>query len=268
MTGGWQIVRLPWYRFAGMTIPGDFLMSTMPASIEVVFDAHEYSLAASEERLLRDKLDGLGRQVDQFPVAELRVNIQGVRSNQVVVRLALLLPGTTLTVEDYDVVLQPAFDRCLDSLLHELHGYKARLSRLSDAAKREERTEYDLQPSVLIDPADLDHAVREGDYAAFHRALLPLENELRLRVGRWVQRYPDIDDSIGVDLEIADIVEEVLLLAFEDYEHRPPNVPLGSWLEKLIDPAIQALVRNPGEEQENISAVRSARNAVEGQAAP
>lgn len=239
-------------------------MATLPVPMEVVFDVHEFDLSPAEENMLREKLDGLARQVEHFPIAELRVYIQKVRSQQMVVKLTLLLPGETLTVDDYDRIIQPAFDRCLDSLQHELEGYKDRLNRRSEAAKLVEGTHSELHPDVLVDPAAIEGAVAAGDYANFHAAMLPYEEELRMRIGRWIQRYPAVDDLIGGGLEIADILEEVLLLAFENYASRPQNVPLGTWLESLIDPALKALAQNPDEALENIAAVRSVRGAVEG----
>jgi ribosome-associated translation inhibitor RaiA len=239
-------------------------MATLPVPMEVVFDVHEFELSPSEEHLLREKLDGLARQVEQFPVAELRVFIQAVRSQQMVVKLTLFLPNKSLTVDGYDRIVQPAFDRCLDSLQHELEGYKDRLNRRSEAAKLEEGTHAELLPEVLVDPEAIERAVAAGDYADFHAALLPYEEELRMRIGRWVQRYPEVNDLIGRGLEIADIQEEVFLLAFDGYSARPQNVPLGTWLENLIHPAIKALAQNPDEALENIAAVRSVRGAVEG----
>lgn len=240
-------------------------MATTRAPLEITFDAHEYHLSEREERLLREKLDGLSRQVENFPVAEIRVYLQAVRSNEIVVKLTLLLPGTTLTVSDHDLTVSPAFDRCLNSLLHELRAYKDRLNRTEEATKLEQGTHHDVEPAVQVNLDELEEAVKAGDYTQFHRAMLPYEEDVRMRVGRWVQRYPSLNAAIGDKFEIADVVEDVLLLAFEDYEVRPLNVPFGHWLEKLIDVAVKDLLQHPDETLENISAIRTARDAVEGQ---
>ncbi len=70
-------------------------------------------------------------------------------------------------------------------------------------------------------PAAIDAAVRDGDYAAFRTATFVYEEPVRKRAGRWVERYPEAEAQIGKQLEIADIVEEVFLNAFEQYDRRP-----------------------------------------------
>src|SRR5262245_39644630 len=104
--------------------------------LRAVFDVHQYRLSSAEEELLRGHLDGLARQVEHFPVADLHVLVEGnARSNAVSVKLTLVLPGTTLVVNDHDGVPQPAFERCLDSLLDCLRAYKERLGNVPERQK-------------------------------------------------------------------------------------------------------------------------------------
>ena len=56
---------------------------------------------------------------------------------------------------------------------------------------------------------------------------------------------------------IADVVEEVFLDAFEGWDGRQQEVPLGEWLTGLIDPAVKELMRHPDEELENVRMVRT-----------
>jgi hypothetical protein len=86
-----------------------------------------------------------------------------------------------------------------------------------------------VDPSVDPDPAALDRAVGEGDYAGFRRAAFGYEEPVRRRVGRWVERYPKIAARIDRGLKIEDIVEAVFLDAFEGYDQRPREAsPAGS----------------------------------------
>jgi ribosome-associated translation inhibitor RaiA len=236
-------------------------------NLQVIFDAHEFALTPAEEQMLHADLEGLSRQVQHFPLADLRVLIEGNRrSNEVSVKLTLILPGNTLVTNDHDAVLSAAFHRCLDSLLDCLHEYKGQLGQVPERQKAEEGTRQELHATVPIDAAAVDSAVTIGDYIAFRTATFPLEEGLRKRIGRWVQRYPEFEARIGKDLEIADVVEEVFLIAFESYDHRPPDIPFGTWLEDLIDTAIKALQNNTDEELENVSLARTARAAEQGPA--
>src|SRR5436189_3481777 len=137
------------------------------SKLQVIFDVHQYALSEAEQRMLRDNLDGLERQVENFPIADLHVLIEGnARSNDVSVKLTLLLPGTTLVASDHDAVPQPAFERALNSLLDNVQAYKERLGQVPDRQKAEKGTARQLHPDGVIDAAALDAAVRAGDYSA------------------------------------------------------------------------------------------------------
>jgi ribosome-associated translation inhibitor RaiA len=235
------------------------MTTTSQHQLQVILDVHQYYLSLTEERLLHDSLDGLARQVDHFPLADLHVLVEGnARSNDVSVKLTLLLPGATLVTSDHDALPQTAFERSLDSLIDCLRAYKDRLGQVSARQKAEKGTHHELHPDVPIDEAALAGGVETGNYAQFREALLPFEEGLRKRVGRWVRRYPELEAQIGESLEIADLVEEVLLQAFDQFEARPADVSLGDWLESLIDPAVRALEEQRDDEMTNISLVRSA----------
>ena len=103
----------------------------------------------------------------------------------------------------------------------------------------------------------LQAAVSSGDYSAFREATYVYEEAIRKRIGRWVERYPVVERRLKTDLTLADMVEEVFLNAFERYEDKPDNVPLGEWLEQLIDPSLKLLSEHPSEELENIQFART-----------
>jgi len=84
-----------------------------------------------------------------------------------------------------------------------------------------------------------------------------IRRTLRARVGRWVQRYPQIQAKIGTHFTIADIVEETFMLAFDRYKEWRPEMFFGQWLEALIDPAMKAIARDPDGELEVISFQRT-----------
>lgn len=239
-------------------------MATATA-LEIQFDVKEFHLSDAEEQTLRQKLSSLARQVDNFPVAELRAVIQGSRSSDLSIKLSLILPGKTLVARDHDQVLNVGFDRCVEFLVRELDAYKHDLSNQAKTAKTEEGTLHELRPSSAVDERAINEAVESADYVAFRNAMLPFEDELRLMVGRWVHRYPEVNDAVGDGIEIADIVEETFLEAFEQFADRPKNVPLGVWLQRRADSALKAIVRNPEEVMQNVSFVRTTRNAPEGQ---
>jgi hypothetical protein len=146
--------------------------------------------------------------------------------------------------------------------LHNVEAYKARLDNAAERQKIEKGTLHPIQPTRDIDLAAVEEAVAAGDYAAFRAALLPFEDGVQGRAGRWVQRFPEYEARIGKDLKMSDVTEEVFLFAFDQYAKRPEGVPLGEWLTSLIDPAVKALMTHTAAELENINLTRSALNAT------
>jgi len=214
---------------------------------------------------MRAATESLAKQVEHFPTVGLHVLIErNARSNDFTVKTDLFLSGETLVCSESDPLPYTAFERCLDRLTAELTKYKARLGRMPQRHKTEKATHQTVLPTNLPDQAAIDAAVREGDYAAFRTATFAFEEPVRKRAGRWVERYPEMNGQIGTRLEIADIVEEVFLDAFESYDHRPPTESFGEWLDGLIDPAVKELLRKPDAELENIRLARAARAAEQG----
>ena len=231
----------------------------------VVFDAHHCTLAPAQTDKMREGLDSLLRQVGAFPLHDVRVLVErNERSNDYSVKVTVILDGATLVGNDHDAAMYAAFDRCLSSLSENVRAYKDRLGQVPERQKQVKGTHQELEPDVDPDRAALDAAVEAGDYAAFRLAAVGYEEPLRKRVGRWVERYPDVAAQIGRRLEVADIVEEVLLTAFEGYARRPKDLRFGDWLEALIDPAIKTLRVKRDEELENINQARSAVEAEQG----
>jgi len=235
------------------------------AGLRIQIDTHHCQLRSGEvDRLHRD-VDGLARQVEKFPLSDLHILVEyNNRSNDYSVKTTLILDGATLVASDHDLVMHAAFLRCLDSLAENIRAYKDRLGKVPERQRMEKGTVREVEPGPEPDPAALDSAIADGDYTAFRTAIIGYEESLRKRAGRWVERYPDVNAQIGRRLGLADIVEEVFLIAFEEYDRRPRHLRMGEWLEGLIDPSIKTLQVKGDAELENINRARSAVEAEQG----
>ena len=232
----------------------------------IQIDAHQCRVSPSETDRMRNAADSLARQVEYFPVASLHVLIEhNARTNDYSVKTDLFLTGETLVCRELDAHPYTAFERCVERLEAEVQAYKARLDQEPERQKTEKGTRQTVQPTAAPDMAALNAAVGDGDYTAFRTAAFAYDESVRKRVGRWVERYPEAEARIGKGLQIDDIVEEVFLDAFEQYDHQPAGVRFGEWLEDLIDPAVKELLRRPDAELENIRLARSARAVGKGE---
>jgi ribosome-associated translation inhibitor RaiA len=227
--------------------------------LPVEFDTHQCDLSRAELDRMEDSLGMLRELVAPFPVTELHVLIaRNNRSNDFTVKTSLLLLNDRHVASEHHEQAFTAFERCVEKLVREVGAFRDRLEDVEERRKHEQGTHQELMPDQAPNFSHLDRAAREGDYAAFRTAMLPYEEPLRKRVGRWVQRSPNIEAQLGKLFTIADIVECVLLDAFERYEAKPREIAFHEWLANLIDPAVQEVVRHPDRERENISMARSA----------
>ena len=234
-------------------------------NLRIEIDVHQCRLSQAVIDKMHAGVDSLTKQVEHFPVADLHVLVEhNARSNDYTIKTDLFLTGQTLVAGCHDALVYTAFEHCVDALAAEVQAYKDRLGMVAEHQKQEKATHQTLEPTAAPDLAAIDAAVRDGDYAAFRTATFAYEEPVRKRIGRWVERYPEAEARIGKKLEIADIVEEVFLDAFEHYGRRPKEVRFGEWLEERIDPAVKELLAHPDRELENIDLARTARAAEKG----
>jgi hypothetical protein len=232
----------------------------------VNLDAKHFEFEPGDVELLEAGIAPLRKMVEHFPVSHLHILIEYHRhTNDYQVKTSLILTGQTLvSMENSGPVFHPGFERCVANLVASVEDYKGRLGNVPELQKQEKGTHQELLPSSDPDPSALDAAIRAGDYTAFRTATFGYEEPLRDRVGRWVQRYPELNARIGKTVTIADIVEDVFLNAFEGYSKRPADVRFGGWLEHLIDPTIKAILEHRDAELENVRMAQSARLAEAG----
>lgn len=234
--------------------------SDLSYNLRIELDTKNCDCSDAEIDKMERGLDALAKVARDFPVSDLYITvIYHASSEDYHVKTALVLPGKTLFTGDRDRSILPAYKRCIRKLVRKVTAYKQRMAAAPAHSKHVAGTQHEVVPTDVPDAKDLEKAVNDYDYAAFRRAMTPYESPLRKRIGRWVQRYPQLEAEIGNLLTIADVEEEVFLNAFERYADRPENVSLAGWLEGLIDPSIKLLLENPDEELQNIKMVRSAR---------
>jgi len=225
--------------------------------IRIQLDLHNCQFSPEALAEFESALDPLRKPVEKFPVSDLNIVITfQPRTNVYQVKMSLILSGGTLVTGEIHPVAYTAFEAAVRKMVRRLLAFEAELAAEADIAKRQEGTVQDVLPETDPDLAFIDSTAKSQDYAAFRKSLYPYEEVIRKRVGRWVQRYPDIDARIGIDLEIDDIVEEVFLNAFDRWESRPVEVPLGEWLDGMIDPSVKLLYEHP-EEKENVELAKT-----------
>lgn len=228
------------------------------SKMRVELETKQCDFALAEMERFYEGLRPLEKVVEPFPVADLYVTIRRhPRSKDYHVTTALHLPSRTLfTGERHDEDAYAAFERCIRKLVGKVGAHKELLSNKPEQRKSNVGTRQELLPDYEPDLAAMRWAASEGDYREFREYMDAYHQPVRLRVGRWIQRYPEVEAKLGLELSIDDVVEDVFLAAFEGFRMQP-DVRFGEWLETLIRQAVRTLAHKPDAERENVSFARS-----------
>lgn len=228
-------------------------------NLRIEFDSKGCELTADQIADMEEDLHTLRNLVENFPVSNLYITvIYHAGSNDYHVKTSLGLTGKTLFTGDRDVLVHPAYERCIRKLVKKVEAYKQRMHGDAELAKQAGGTHHALNPTQEFDTARLEKAVASGDYAAFRLAADAFDEGLTQRIGRWIRRYPEIEVELGETITITDIVEDVFLNAFHQFADRPKDVPPGDWFERLIDPSVRAFIESPDEEFDKVRFARAA----------
>jgi ribosome-associated translation inhibitor RaiA len=229
--------------------------------LRVTFETRNCTIPDDERARMAGLLRDLEGAFAELLPADVRfVVIFHPRSQTYHVEAKLRLPGETVFAGATDPYLDSAFLKCRDELRRRLEAYRAAPPTPSEEAARQRAAlGEDVIAPTEPDAGPLGEAFAARDYARFRAALVPYEDWLRKRVGRWVQRYPAAQARVGDGLLIGDLVEEVYLTAFERFAERSRDVSVSQWLEGLIDPALRDLLHHADEEHQAASFARTVR---------
>jgi len=229
--------------------------------MQIETDSGNLTISPGEQEKMDRDLNTLRKTIAIFPSPQLKLEISNQTPGILRVGASLRLAGRTLFTAGEAGTLHAAWDTAIHRLIDKVRAYKDHLGRVPERRREAEGTLHEIVPSMPPDADALTRSVGQLDYRTFRAAMGVYEDALEKRVGRWIERYPEAEARLGDGLLISEIAEEVLLNAFDSYAHRPQSLRLGQWLENLIDPSIQTLLRDSDVEQENLRFIATAREA-------
>jgi RNA polymerase sigma factor (sigma-70 family) len=152
-------------------------------------------------------------------------------------RATLHLSERTLVAEAFGFRPQEAIDRTLDELVRDLQSSKrSPLEERSDRPSGARRRFDDVAPYLELD-------VAESRPETFFRLLMPLLGSLR-EYARHELNILELEGAIPVnELTPEDLVDEVLVAAWERFKLRPPTGLLDVWLTCLLQQRLDELCR-------------------------
>ncbi|KAA1261166.1 hypothetical protein LF1_37110 [Rubripirellula obstinata] len=229
-------------------------MTFAEPTFETDLDTEGFTPTEREQEAIAAECDRIRQLIEEFPTQILHINVEyNSNSEEYEIKLALVLPGQTFATGDVSESWEQSLEKSVQKMIRRIEHYKATMSGEPEQARMAAGTTMEVEPNRRMDGKQVAKAVEQGNYLEFRKAMYPIEESLRERVGRWLQRYPQIQAKIGNRFTIADIVEETFIMAFDNFNDWQPEMLFGQWVETLIDPAMKAIARDPEGELEAIS---------------
>ena len=155
------------------------------------------------------------------------------------VRLILQLPTGTLVAEETRPNLEEAFDVAFDELIRELRRHRGLLRK--DHTYRRRRRE--RQAFSIVAPL-LERDVESQRPHAFFDLLKPIIGVVRDHARRELEVF-ELEGTIPAgEVAVDDLVDDVLLRAWQLFPDRPQDVPLDLWLIELLHERFDALKKD------------------------
>lgn len=195
------------------------------------------------EKYWAEQQPRLVRLLTQFPPDRRQLHLTLLRRTMGapwMFRAVLHLAERTLVAEEFGSSPQESIDRTIDELVRELASYTRPVLEGRSADRREDgrRRFDDVAPY-------LDSDVAENRPETFFRLLMPLLGSLR-DYARHELNILELEGAIPVnELTPEDLVDEVVVTAWERFKLRPPASLLDVWLSCLLQQRLDQICSQP-----------------------
>lgn len=154
------------------------------------------------------------------------------------VRTVIHLPSGTLVAEASDKSPRAVLDSLADTMAAEIKRHKE-LVRKDYVFKRKNRRREDLSAAGPL----LSRDRKAGQQEDFFRLLRPLLGYLRDHARREL-RMLELDGLLHRgEVTVNDVLDELITRAWDQFESRPPDMPLDLWLVDLLHDTFEGLIK-------------------------
>jgi RNA polymerase sigma factor (sigma-70 family) len=209
-------------------------------SSHLVFNGVEDDLKARLEEYWQKKLPRLEKRLVPYrpDLQEIRLTVyrhKNSRREWFEVRGVIHLPTGTLAVEEENVDAFAALDGVVDRVTEEIKRHKE-LVRKDYVFKRKGRHRADLSAAGPLLLRDAEGGRRED----FFWLLRPRLGDLRDHARREISILERKGKLHPGEVEVEDLLDEVLVRAWERFPKRPQVVPLNLWLIRLLHETLES----------------------------
>jgi DNA-directed RNA polymerase specialized sigma24 family protein/ribosome-associated translation inhibitor RaiA len=151
------------------------------------------------------------------------------KANQYEVRAILEIPGRSLTVQASDMMFSTALDE-LANLLAEAFRKYMELMRHTYRQQRKNRHASDLGTAFPLLLADEKGRRKESFFSLLRPRVIFLEEQAQREL-----KILELEDAIRPDyISAQELVDEVVVLAYERFSSRPADKNLEHWLNNIL----------------------------------
>jgi len=179
-------------------------------------------------------------------VYKLKVRIQQPKSSQYIVDLSLLNSVTLHTsgrANSIIVALENAFNPLRENLLQHINKTKESHENIT----RRQRAQR-LNNAI----GSLDQYIQKEDKQSFTKALIPLLEDLKKYIQRRLRFTRLLGRNIDNSIKSTEVVNQVVVQAYENFKNRPKDLSLEHWLFYLADITLEKLFKEAQFEQEHL----------------
>jgi ribosomal subunit interface protein len=144
-------------------------------------------------------------------------------------RASLYLPTGLIVANEEAAELHPVLDQVADELVRQIYRHKAKVRKEHLFRRRQRQHEHEEAAAASLDS---DYQVRRP--AAFFELFKTLLTAVQSHAAREL-RILELEESIPTgEVTVDDLVDDVLVTAWESYGERPPNTPIDVWLIGIL----------------------------------
>lgn len=155
-------------------------------------------------------------------------------------RTVLRLPSRTLVAQGLADGWREAIDLALDELANQVRRHKEKL-RGDWVYKRKRRQREELSAAAPLLTEDREQARRK----AFYQLLAPMMRTVESQARREL-RLMELEGRVRAgEFGAVDVVDEVLLQAWQEYDERPRHLELDAWLTRILHGVLARLGKEP-----------------------
>jgi ribosomal subunit interface protein len=144
-------------------------------------------------------------------------------------RASLYLPTGLIVANEEGTELHPVLDNGADELVRQIHRHKAKVRKEHLFRRRKRQLEHENAAAVSLES---DYNVRHP--AAFFELFKPLLTAVQSQATREL-RILELEEAIPAgEVTVDDLVDDVLVIAWESYGERPQNTPIDVWLIGIL----------------------------------